>query len=330
MMDAVGVRRRSGFTLIEVLVVIAIIALLISILLPGLGKAKKLGLMVKEMAALKEQQQAYNVYTNQYHDKLLPGGPRWDWAHGGSAQYYGMTPPHPIFRDAVLEGSVSKFWTWHLFSSLDYPVNQIMIDKPTFDIFNARPKTVAGGRIVTPGDGSWEAAFDVHPSFGYNGIYVGGHYRFGAFQGGIEGAQPPNQREFYVRQAHKIKKPSTLIMFATSRGGDVAGTNGSGGTAWWGYGAENPDAGPIRPGYFLIKPPTGMGGTWTSSATDNFFNPRLAPSRWGNLDARHDRKVATSHFDGHVEMQTIQQLRFGPDLVQNTGDDMLKWSNDVN
>ncbi len=324
MKDTVVGRRRGGFTLIEVLVVIAIIALLISILLPGLGRAKKLGLMVKEMAALKEQQQAYNVYTNQFKDRLLPGGPRWDWAHGGSSQYYGMTPPHPIYRDSVLEGSVSKFWTWHFFSTMDYPINQIMLDKPTFEVFNSRAKTFSGGRIITPGDGSWEAAFDVHPSFGYNGIYVGGHYRYGAFQGGIDGTQPATQREFYVRQAHQIKKPSDLIIFASSRGGDVTGT------AWWSYGAENPDSGTIRPGYFLIKAPTGMGGGWTSTTTDNIFNTRMPPSRWGNMDARHDRKVSTSHFDGHVEMQTIQQLRWGADQAPNTGDEMRKWSNDVN
>jgi prepilin-type N-terminal cleavage/methylation domain-containing protein len=67
-------KRRHGFTLVELLVVIGIIALLISILLPALGKAKKAANAAKCLANLHSIGNAMRIYATNNND-YIPGSP---------------------------------------------------------------------------------------------------------------------------------------------------------------------------------------------------------------------------------------------------------------
>src|SRR4051794_1599603 len=64
---------RAAFTLVELLVVIGIIALLISILLPALSKAREAANRTKCLSGLRGFGQLMHLYADEYKGKVIMG-----------------------------------------------------------------------------------------------------------------------------------------------------------------------------------------------------------------------------------------------------------------
>jgi prepilin-type N-terminal cleavage/methylation domain-containing protein/prepilin-type processing-associated H-X9-DG protein len=64
--------RPGGFTLVELLVVIGIIALLISILLPALNRAREHAQTIQCLSNLKQIGAAANMYSNEFNSCIIP------------------------------------------------------------------------------------------------------------------------------------------------------------------------------------------------------------------------------------------------------------------
>jgi prepilin-type N-terminal cleavage/methylation domain-containing protein/prepilin-type processing-associated H-X9-DG protein len=87
-------RFRSAFTLVELLVVVSIIALLISILLPSLSRARDTARMVKCQSVQKQIGTAFSMYTNEFPSWRVPDTMPSDHenAHGDGAVRWWANP----------------------------------------------------------------------------------------------------------------------------------------------------------------------------------------------------------------------------------------------
>lgn len=182
-------RRGNAFALIELLVVVAVIALLVGLLLPSLGGARSQAKMLQELAASRQLMQGYLGYAMDNRDALLPG----------------HTDETPDLKDdlgyPLSPAEVVKRWPWRMVAYLNCGVRGSLL-------VNEQALALADRQATF-----WSYYVSLTPSFGLNYFNLGGDLT-AAGQANMPG---------WLTRLDRASRPTRLIVFASARSPGASG-----------------------------------------------------------------------------------------------------------
>jgi prepilin-type N-terminal cleavage/methylation domain-containing protein/prepilin-type processing-associated H-X9-DG protein len=167
------VSRKAGFTLVELLVVIGIIALLISILLPSLNRARETANRVKCANNLKQIGLAIALYTNENHGQY----PR-TFSNGGNspdrfsdAQYSAADP----FAPGVPPNNWNPVTYNNVPSCLFLLLRTEDLNAAVFNCpsTNTTPDNFGGGNLIVTNRSNWSPPMATYLSYSYSDPFGG-------------------------------------------------------------------------------------------------------------------------------------------------------------
>lgn len=263
---------RAGFTLVELLVVLAIIGILVAIIVPVTLGARRSVARMREVAALRAVMVAWTAYATDQKGWVLPG-----YRSGLPVR---LPNGDPIPADAYGgDVEIARRYPWRLAPYLGDDFRALYSgdhEAKLKELQNADPQ-------------QYYYFASLYPSFGMNSAWVGGDdARFPVDATLPNGAPNPLARACVTRLS-AAKHPESLMVFATAR--TDAAQDGSG---------------TIAEGFFRIDSPylVGAAPRWTAPE----YDPSL-PAAYGNLSARHGDEVVLATVDGGVESLQVERLR---------------------
>lgn len=313
-------RPRMGFTLVELLVVIGVIAVLIGILLPVLNRARRQANQIVCMSNMRSTMQGVLLYTNAYNG-WIPGG--------SSTNVWKPSIESSIEND--LEG-----WPTRPIQNLDWvsPVLGRIMSLPSNDLYKTRE--LYGMRLRCPenkyiftavfggsgGTSSWPAGWEEinYPSFSANLAFMCWPERAMAGYSDAISADKSQQQKFctncsvmltpvsggtfqypsqYAPRVQKVGNPSTKVWILEGvRLYDRNPARLEMNTARWQY-----EGG----GFAIVPPAIGFGHTpWSSFEGGKYIIKDDVITE--NFAFRHRKRMNVAFFDGHVETLAIGDI----------------------
>jgi prepilin-type N-terminal cleavage/methylation domain-containing protein len=244
--------RRAGFTIVEILVVVGIIAVLLALVSVALRRGGETARQTAALTALKEIGRAWTLYGNQSDDRCLPG----------YIDVAGQQNLKIKTRDVSGEVIDPEFCTTYALRLLPY----LDFDRKLLYDYILDFQDTAEIPLNVIRD---------NPAFGYNAYYVGGWHetdpvtdvtrvRFtgsGYYAGPGTAGFVPSQ-EVVARTTTQIEQPSELVTFASS----TAATPGF---------YKNSDEAALGAAW-VVPPKLGQTQIWQSSSGNQFESMPLS------------------------------------------------------
>ena len=157
-------RKRFGFTMIELLVVISVILILAGIITPVVNKVKRRAQRVKCLSNIRQCGQAIVMYTQDYDDRVP--------AANNKANWWALFPDKKNLPDEIrccpneANKVVANFYSpFSPPAGTNVYITNLSADAPLLCEYDG-------------GDGNWNAASDYHEGEGGNVYYAGGNAKF--------------------------------------------------------------------------------------------------------------------------------------------------------
>lgn len=197
-MLSTNARQRRGFTLVEVLVTIGIIALLLGILLVGLRGVLGTASRTQELSNLRQVYYGWQMYSSSNEEYLLPG-----YLDDNTQELWAVE--YKDARGDEVPRADARGWAWRLAGYVDNSFEVLCGYRTDFD----KELTAVPVNLVAS-----------EPAFGYNAYYMGGWWESPSPTGPaamkFDNLAAPFNSGIIARTQGSVARPDTQVLFMSS------------------------------------------------------------------------------------------------------------------